>query len=320
MKGHLLNKIKLNSYLYFLVKFFILLFIVFIFDFFIGSALRYLYFKQQNGYQFRTTYSLEKTNADILIFGSSRANHHYNSEIFENRLKMSCYNVGRDGSSIFYHSAILKGILKRYTPKIIILDIRRWEFVKQDINYERIASLLPYYKSHPEIRPIVELKSKYEKYKLLSNIYPYNSSIFNILIGNLKKDGTTEIKGYLPITETITVDPVALKKGIGISDGTIDMTEVAIYETFIKDCIKAGVELHIFCSPYFSENKKQDQSIELEKTIAEKFNIPYHDYSNEPAFLNKLPLFADYSHLNKEGAQIFTNIIIDSVEKYRGKK
>lgn len=318
MKGHLLNKIKLNSYLYFLVKFFILLFIVFIFDFFIGSALRYLYFKQQNGYQFRTTYSLEKTNADILIFGSSRANHHYNSEIFENRFKMSCYNVGRDGSGIFYHTAILKGILKRYTPKIIILDIRRWEFVRQDLNYDRIALLLPYYKSHPEIQPIVELKSKYEKYKLLSGIYPFNSSIFSILVGNLKRKGTTEIKGYLPITETLTVVPTPVKKGV--SDETIDTTQVAIYETFIKDCVEAGVELHIFCSPYFSDDKEQDQSIELEKTIAEKYNIPYHDYSNEPAFLNKLPLFADYSHLNKEGAQIFTNIIIDSVEKYRGKK
>ena len=318
MKENLLDKLKLNPYLYFVFKFSILFFIIFLFDFLIGNGLRYLYYKQESGYQFRTTYSLEKADADILIFGSSRANHHYNSEIFENRLKMSCYNVGRYGSSIFYHSAILKGVLKRYTPKIIILDIRRWEFVKQDINYERLASLLPYYRSHPEIHSIVKLKSKYEKYKLLSNIYPYNSSIFNILLGNLKKDGTTEIKGYLPVAETLTVAPVPVKKGV--SDGTIDTTLVRIYETFIKDCVEAGVELHIFCSPYFSEDKDQDQSIELEKTIAQKYNIPYHDFSNEPVFLNKLPLFADYSHLNKEGAQLFTNIIIDSVEKYRGKK
>ena len=318
MKENLLDKLKLNPYLYFVFKFSILFFIIFLFDFLIGNGLRYLYYKQESGYQFRTTYSLEKADADILIFGSSRANHHYNSEIFENRLKMSCYNVGRYGSSIFYHSAILKGVLKRYTPKIIILDIRRWEFVKQDINYERLASLLPYYRSHPEIHSIVKLKSKYEKYKLLSNIYPYNSSIFNILLGNLKKDGTTEIKGYLPVTETLTVAPVPVKKVV--SDGTIDTTLVRIYETFIKDCVEAGVELHIFCSPYFSEDKEQDQSIELEKTIAQKYNIPYHDFSNEPVFLNKLPLFADYSHLNKKGAQLFTNIIIDSIEKYRGKK
>ncbi len=318
MKENFLNKIKLNPYLYFILKFSILFFIVFIFDFSIGKGLRYLYYKQQNGYQFRTTYSLEKTKADILIFGSSRANHHYDTEIFENRFKMSCYNVGRDGSGIFYHTAILKGVLKRYTPKIIILDLRRWEFVRLDLSYDRIALLLPYYKSHPEIRPIVELKSKYEKYKLLSGIYPFNSSLFSILVGNLNRNGTTEIKGYLPITGTSTAIPTQTKKEI--SEGTIDTTQVATYEVFIKDCIKAGVELHIFCSPYFSGNDEQDLSIEIEKKIAEKYNIQYHDYSFDPTFWNKPLLFSDNSHLNKEGAQLFTNIIIDSVEKYRGKK
>ena len=318
MKGDLLNKIKLNPYFYFCVKFLILFLIVFVLDFFIGSGLRYLYFKQHNGFQFRTTYSLEKTNADILIFGSSRANHHYDTKMLENRLKMSCYNVGRDGTGIFYHTAILKGILKRYTPKIIILDLRRWEFEKENLSYDRIALLLPYYKSHPEMQPIVELKSKYEKYKLLSGIYPFNSSMFSILVGNLKRNGTTEIKGYLPVTETLTVAPTPVK--IGDNDKIIDTTQVATYETFIKDCIKAGVELHIFCSPYFSGSDEQDLSIEFEKKIAEKYNISYHDFSNEPSFLNKLPLFADYSHLNKEGAQLFTNIIIDSVQTYQGEK
>ena len=318
MKGDLLNKIKMNPYFYFCVKFLILFLIVFVLDFFIGSGLRYLYFKQHNGFQFRTTYSLEKTNADILIFGSSRANHHYDTKMLENRLKMSCYNVGRDGTGIFYHTAILKGILKRYTPKIIILDLRRWEFEKENLNYERIALLLPYYKSHPEMQPIVELKSKYEKYKLLSGIYPFNSSMFSILVGNLKRNGATEIKGYLPINGTMKVLPTEKKKEI--NQGTIDTTQVATYETFIKDCVKAGVELHIFCSPYFSGTEEQDLSIELEKKIAEKHNIQYHDYSYDTAFFNKPLLFADNSHLNQEGAQLFTNIIIDSVEKYRGKK
>ena len=96
--------------------------VVFILDFTIGKTLRYYYFKESSGTHFRTTYAIEKTNADILIFGSSRANHHYVPAIFEDSLKMKFYNTGRDGNGIFFQLAVLKSILKRYTPKIIIFD------------------------------------------------------------------------------------------------------------------------------------------------------------------------------------------------------
>lgn len=104
-----IHKIQKNPYQYFFLKLVVLFTIVFILDYSIGNVLRYFYFKQESGLQYRTTYSIEKTRADVLIFGSSRANHHYNPIVFENRLKQSYYNVGRDGNFIFYHSAVLKG-------------------------------------------------------------------------------------------------------------------------------------------------------------------------------------------------------------------
>ena len=61
---------------------------------------------------------------------------------------------------------MLKGVLKRYSPKIIILDIVNKEFQKNADSYEKISPLLPYYNSHPEIRSIVQLRSRYEKHKL----------------------------------------------------------------------------------------------------------------------------------------------------------
>ena len=135
------------------------------FDFIIGSLLNIFYFKQESGLQYRTTYSIEKTTADLLIFGSSTANHNYHPGIFQNRLNMSYYNVGRDGKSIFYHYAVLEAVLKRYTPKMIIYDFDEHEFSKDQESYDRLSSFLPYYKKHPEIRSIVDLKSPYEKYK-----------------------------------------------------------------------------------------------------------------------------------------------------------
>ena len=127
-------------------------------DFIIGNLLRKLYFSQISGLLHRTTYSIDKTEADILIFGSSRANHHYDSKLFEESTGQYTYNTGRDGNFIFYQTALLKSILKRYKPKQIILDFEG-TFAFNQNDYDRIAALLPYYKSHKEIRDIVLLKS-----------------------------------------------------------------------------------------------------------------------------------------------------------------
>ncbi|HXS59927.1 MAG TPA: hypothetical protein VN703_03845, partial [Candidatus Sulfopaludibacter sp.] len=121
----------------------------------IGNLLRTFYFKQQSGLQCRTTYSIEKTTANVLIFGSSAANHDYQTNTFTKRLDTSFYNTGRDGISIFYEYAVLKAILKRYTPKIIILDFDQEEFIKNEASYDRLSALLPYYINHPEIRSII---------------------------------------------------------------------------------------------------------------------------------------------------------------------
>ena len=116
-----------KAHFLFLLKILVFFFVFFILDFIIGSLLSYYYFKQDSGTLFNTTYAIEDTKADILIFGTSKANHSYNTETLTERLNLSAYNTGRDGSSIFYDYAILKAVLKRYSPKIIILDVT-WEF------------------------------------------------------------------------------------------------------------------------------------------------------------------------------------------------
>ena len=78
-----ISRIKKNPYKFFLLKLVVLFVIIFIFDYSVGNILRYFYFKQESGMPYRTTYSIEKTTADILIFGSSRANHHYHPDVFE---------------------------------------------------------------------------------------------------------------------------------------------------------------------------------------------------------------------------------------------
>ncbi len=145
----------------------IILSIIVLIDFVSGRILRYFYFHETSGLHYRTTYSMDSTRAQILIIGSSRANHHYVPSVFEDSLHKTFYNAGRDGNGTFYQLALLKTILKRYTPEIIVFDYSS-VFVKGTEEYDQMASLLPYYRTHTEIRSLVEMRSPFEKIKLLS--------------------------------------------------------------------------------------------------------------------------------------------------------
>lgn len=315
MKKRDIHILSDNVYAKFFLKLLLLLVVVVILDFAIGNILEHYYFKQDSGLQYRTTYSMEKTSEDVLIFGSSRANHHYRPDIFENRLKLSCYNTGRDGGFVFYNYAVLKSVLTRYSPKIVILDVIMGEFrqAKDDISYDRISFLLPYYRSHKEIRGIVELKSKSEKYKLLSRIYPYNSSVLTIAVGNsdFNKVRKQDIKGYIPM-QNVWHDKI----GYGLSgDYEIDSVKVKCFESFIQDCIKSNIRLYIVCSPDFEIFKKDDTTIRLAKDIAEKYHLSFFDYCNDTLFTSNMSLFDDPGHLNDRGAMVFTNSLIDKIQK-----
>jgi hypothetical protein len=309
-----IHKIKEKGIPLFLAKVFVFLAILIILDFSIGSTLKYFYFRQESGLLYRTTYSLDSTRAEFLILGSSTANHHYDSRIFEKRFRTSTYNTGRDANTIFYNYAIFQSVLKRYKPKVVILDFNVKEFKANPDNYDRISSLLPYYKEHPEIHSIIELKSSYEKYKLLSKIYPFNSLLFTIVVGttdfNKSREQINDENGYVPLihiwNKKISIDTDTIKY-------KIDTNKVNILKSFIQECNKAGIQLYIIISPRFIKYFGNDLSVELVHKIADKYNIPFYDYSKDTLFWKNREYFADRVHLNNTGAVIFSNKVIDTI-------
>lgn len=286
-------------------------------DFAIGSLLRHYYYSQNSGWLYRTTYSLEKTTANVLVFGSSTANHHYYPRLFEKELKMSFYNTGRDGNAIFYQYAVLKGVLKRYTPKIVILDFNNNEFSNSQEGYERISSLLPYYYTHPELRPIILLKSPYEKYKLWSKIYPYNSLLFQIAAGNSSLNESRENRGdedgYVPLHRVWRAP--ALRVHDDPPQNGLDSNRVAYYKSFIEACLEKHIRLYIFLSPRFIRTTRIDASVEIGKQIAAGYGVPFFDFSRNPIFLRDPSMYADESHLNDFGARIYSAEVISAIQQ-----
>ena len=303
---------KQNTLKSFFLKLLIFFTIIIVADFCIGAVLKKYYRKQQSGNDYLTTYALEKTTADILIFGSSRAVNIVDPVIFEKEMNLTCYNAGRDGESIFYHYAILKSILSRYKPKMILLSFDAGNFSAGVDAYDRLSALLPFYYDHPEIQPIVELKGPFEKLKMISSIYPYNSMLLSIITGNsnYSKLKYATIKGHIPLKYQATGP---LKKFDYTNEKELDTIKINTYKSFINECVIAKIPLYIICPPYNIEAIGIDHSITVAKDIASKKNITFFDFTNDLNYKEKPELFADYRHLNYKGVPIITNDIVKKI-------
>ncbi|MFN8250501.1 MAG: hypothetical protein U0V75_01370 [Ferruginibacter sp.] len=294
------------------INIFLVLVTVFILDNAVGRLLRHFYFTETSGLNYRTTYSLDSAKPQVLIIGSSRANHHYIPAVFEAILNKTVYNSGRDGNGTFYQLSLMKTVLKRYTPEIIIIEYSS-VFTKGKEEYDQLSSLLPYYCSHPEIRPIVQLRSPYERVKMLSQVYPFNSQLFTIAVGNLElnKQRYKDYQGYVPLHNTWKhpLDSAADTKDI-----PLDSLKVNAFKECLELAKAKGVKVLVVFSPIF-QKYNYNQQVSVCSKICSDHQIPFWDYSKDTGFIKQPPLFQDILHLNEKGAILFSNMVANRIKE-----
>ncbi|MEI6348822.1 MAG: hypothetical protein WCP69_12820 [Bacteroidota bacterium] len=304
---------KTNMPIFFkkLVLFLLLLFAL---DFGIGHLLQFYYYKQKSGVLYRTTYALDSTKAEVLVFGASTANHNYIPKILQDSLKMSCYNVAKDGEPIFYHFALLHSILNRYTPKIVILDVALSQFYLDANNesYDKLSSLYPYVCNHPDLLNIISLKGEFEKYKLLSKIYPYNSLLLTIISGNWDSslNNKKDFNGYVPLynhwNQSLLVDSIK-------ESNEVDSLKLYYFENFIKECKNHKVDLYLVLSPVYKNFIYEQKSLTVVKKLSLKYGFKFCNFLNDSIYLQRPDLFSDKTHLNDKGAQFYTKKIASMI-------
>ena len=301
----------------FLIRVIQIAIIIFFCDLGIGSLMKFYYFRQKSGQSYLTTRALDSISADILIFGSSRAIHHYVPKVFEDSLRCTVFNVGRDGSFILYNYAIFKAITKRYHPKIIIFDISPEEIIRETTTYERLSNLLPYYQDYPEIRNTLNLRGPFEMIKRISSIYPYNSTLLSIIKGNLTyfKTNNSETNGYIPIfkilqnkkIDTINIDRLN-------TDIIIDENKIAAIKDIIADCKQKGINIIFVQSPMFTIKNDYCFNPVFSKLCFD-YNVRYFNLINQPLFIKQPDYFADKNHLNNDGALLFSKMLINKIRQ-----
>jgi hypothetical protein len=296
---------------YVLIRVVAFLLLLFVLDIAVGNILRKAYFSQKYGVLSRITYAIDKTKAEGLVMGSSRASHHFITDSLTSFKKLPFYNMGKDGQSIFYHYAMLKCVLERYTPKIIVLDLLNDELYNKSESYDRLSELLPYCRDHAALSFVEPLRGPFEKYKMTSQIYPFNSLLISIASGNssISKNRFVEHNGYLPLFGEFQGE---LEESQPTIEKEIDPHKLAIYNLFIKDCKAHKIKLYITISPYL-KLLPENSSTKLIENIARKNDVPFYNFSNDGHFVQHRKFFWDPGHLNNEGALLFTKLISQSI-------
>ena len=269
-------------------------------DFIFGLSCKYLNSHALGGDTRNHYYIATECDADVLVFGSSRALHHYVPEIISDTLRRSVYNCGLDGNGIVFLYARLLMMTNRYTPKAIIYDLSEYDF-KQDDDTKYLKCLRRFYDLDP-IPAVFERIAPLEKYKMLSNLYRYNSHFTQLLMDNLHPMQEITDCGYKPLYGTMQYEPGANRQTE--DQTTWDPIKKEFMSDFVQLCKSKGICLLFVSSPAYNNTGFKYSS--MFQQFAASNNVIFIDHYQHPGISSNKDYFKDSSHLNDEGARAFT--------------
>jgi hypothetical protein len=294
----------------FLLKLFVFFVLLGVIDFLFGNICQYMNDHSKGGGTKSRYYISKESNEDVLIFGSSRAKHHYVPEIFEDSLGVSCYNAGEDGNGIIYCYGVLKMITERYAPKMIVYDVYRFDIEKDD-NMKYLDLLKPYYYSQGIDTIFWSIEPK-TKIMMLSGLYRFNSSCVRIF-GSYFHPMTNYPKGYEALHKVMNYEPN--ENDIRVK-GVVDSVKIKYFKKFIQLTIANDIQLVCCVSPSYKPSKIEKEKYSEIIDLCEKYDIPFVYMENEERISDNRSLFQDRTHMNDEGSRLYTNGLIRLLKKY----
>lgn len=281
-----------------------------------GLALDWFRDHSPDGRYYKTSYSLKTCKEELIIIGSSRGEQNYVPKIFEDSLGLACWNASRGGQGLPYFRAIEEGILDRYTPKVVILNVDENDLASPP-DYEIAGILKPYYHSCPPIRPVLNKASNFEWLLMQSRLYEYNSSFYYLLRPYFIRglDGETSDKGWKPNWGNIKAE-LTKKKEIEMETNkdSLNKEAVGLLETFVNKIRQRGCRLIFVVSPNYGRNSELSLTVKYLREKSKKDNIPLFVYSSDTSFITNPDYFADPDHLNVTGAEIFTRDLVHKIK------
>jgi len=288
------------------VAFLILFFLV---NAILGEILHVIYFSIENKY----TKGIIDIQADIVIIGSSRANHHYIPSIIRDSTGLSCFNLGSGGEDLNYDCTVIQLLLEKYSPELIVLEISDREFEKTNETVNKLRELLPFYRNSQAMKNILRRESPMERVKLISGLYPYNSQLANVFYSCIKRNKNPHLvqDGYIPLEGEINsrISRQERKNDHEADTGKLEL--IANIASLVK-C--KNTELLLVISPTYVDFSEESRILKIISSEIGRYGFEVWDYEQSPFFLSDSTMFKDELHLNHKGAIEFSGIIAGRIK------
>lgn len=258
-----------------------------------------IYLQANNRNKIESVYNSKAKNYDLVILGSSRANNHFVSEMFEQK-GLKTFNYGISGGHLFEADLLLKLMMERhYKIKTVILEADL--NLSSEKRSETVAAKFLPYIHHSKI--IKEHFSEEPDFNSLYYIPFYRYVNYDELIGfrefykTLSKQPTNVLDkgGFHALKQN--------KKGSMKNDiSSLNPLKNKYYEDIKRICEANKINFIAVMTPMCENTKGIDYFEKVKKAYPEIYN--YEKVVVEDKY------FSSCGHMNTDGAKIFTARIL----------
>jgi len=260
----------------------------------------YVFLQSKNRGKIETVFNSEAQKYDVIILGSSRANNHFVSQMFEEK-GLKTFNYGMSGGHLFEASLLLKLMIERkYDIKNVILEADL--NISNDHEAEGIsAKFLPYIHNSKVIKDHFSSQEKfYELYYIPFYRYiKYDGKIgFREAFKIIKKEKTNALDnlGYYPL---------AKHKNGNMKNNIVNLNPLPhnkYYEEITNICKANNINFIAVMTPMCENVKGMNYFDKVKKAYPEIYN--YENVVAEDKY------FSSCGHMTDAGARIFTARIL----------
>lgn len=260
----------------------------------------------------KSDYVINKVDADFIVIGSSRAEAHYDSKVIQDAFpEYSVFNCGVDGQLFNYINTAFNCIMDRYSPKVVVWDIRLNDLV--DDSPENLSLLYPYYYQNENVRKVLDEQDASLKYIVWNSCYRYNGTAGRILRAmRMSKSNKMGFLAQKSPDKSRKINAIKIELNDGIK---LNRRRVDALETTLKRTKQKGIKVILCVSPYLSRIKGVHPTIKELQRLSSEYEISLYDMSQLDEFYEEKNYWYDGFHLDAEGAEVFTGELVRNMEK-----
>ena len=254
-------------------------------------------------------WALDQTEAQVVIFGSSRARHHVVPAVIERELGLRSVNVGLDGQGLRYARLMEILLIERLTgPRLFILQVDEKELFEPPTGREMV--LAPLYGTSEAFDAAFTDGMPLRRLKLVSHAYRFNSLVLPLLT-NLLTPRPVREGGFDALDGTMSVAPSGVSRR---STAPLREDGLALVRDFIDGARRNGIEVVLFLGPRLQSGRDPESAFDRASgalaDVARSTGATFVPLGEEASPVFRDPAsYSDANHLNRTGALALSTLL-----------